>query len=68
MCIRDRGNITATNAWWPLFNKAYEVYREPRYAWVLGRINRGQPSTAAGPVPAWCEANPGLFNLSLIHI
>lgn len=53
------GNLRGAGAWWRLFNKAYEVYREPRYAWALRHINRGQVATAEGPVPVWLEDSFG---------
>ena len=45
--------------WWRLFNKAYDVYGEPRYAWALARINNGVPATADGPVPVWFSQGHG---------
>ena len=53
------GNLRGTWVWWPLFNKAFEKYGEPRYAWALQQINRGQPATADGPVPVWFEGDHG---------
>ncbi|MCE9589131.1 MAG: heparinase II/III family protein [Planctomycetes bacterium] len=47
------GNLRGTFAWWRIFNKAFEVYGEPRYAWTLNHINGGKPATADGPVPVW---------------
>jgi hypothetical protein len=53
------GNLRGAGAWCLLFNKAHEVYREPRYAWALRHINRGEVATAQGPVPVWFEASLG---------
>lgn len=47
------GNLRGTWVWWRLFNKAYEVFGEPRYAWALKHINGGKPATADGPIPVW---------------
>lgn len=47
------GNLRATHCWWPLFNKLYAVYGEPRYAWALQHSNGGTPATVTGPVPPW---------------
>jgi len=52
------GNLRGAWVWWRLFNKAYEVYGDPRYAWVLKHINRGVTATA-GEVPVWFEGGHG---------
>ena len=53
------GNLRGAWVWWRLFNKAYEVYGEPRYAWALVRINNGVPATTDGPVPVWFSESHG---------
>jgi len=52
------GNLRGAWVWWRMFNKAYEVYGDPRYAWVLRQINHGKPVTA-GEVPVWFEGGHG---------
>lgn len=47
------GNLRGAGAWSNVLGKAFEVYREPRYAWALRHINRGVVASAGGPVPAW---------------
>jgi hypothetical protein len=47
------GNLRGAGAWSNVLGKAFEVYREPRYAWALRQINRGVVASAGGPVPAW---------------
>jgi hypothetical protein len=47
------GNIRGTYAWSALFNKAYDVYGDPKYAWVLQRVREAYPETAEAPRPAW---------------
>lgn len=61
------GNLAGARAWWPLFNKAFEVYREPRYAWVLRHINNGRTATADGPVPVWFDDGRGIYNFVRIE-
>lgn len=47
------GNLRGAQPWWPVFNKAFEVYGEPRYAWALRQINDGKIATAGGAMPKW---------------
>lgn len=53
------GNLRGAWVWWRLYNKAYEVFGESRYAWVLRHINGGKRATADGPVPVWFQGNSG---------
>jgi len=53
------GNLRGAGAWCLLFNKAHEVYCEPRYAWALRHINRGEVATAQGSIPVWFEGDFG---------
>ena len=53
------GNLRGTGAWWRIFNKAWEVYGDARYAWVLRQLNGGVCASAAGPVPAWFADGQG---------
>jgi hypothetical protein len=47
------GNISGVTAWSaPIFPKAYEVYKDPRYAWVIERINERYPPDKNN-VPGW---------------
>lgn len=59
--LHDSGlrNLRDSGTWWLLFNKAWEVYGDPRYAWALKHINRGSPARADGPVPVWFEGHLG---------
>lgn len=53
------GNIRGTHAWWSFFNKAYEVYGDPKYAWLLQRMRAASPETAEAPLPAWFRNGRG---------
>lgn len=49
-------NIQYTGVWRPVFNKAYEVYGDPRYSWLVNRIDRvysRDPAAGASALPAW---------------
>ncbi len=56
------GNLRGSWAWWPIFNKAYDTYRFPRYAWALQHSNNGQPATENGPIPAWFTSGQADIN------
>jgi hypothetical protein len=32
------GNIRGSWVWWPLFQKAWQVYKDPKYAWLLTKM------------------------------
>jgi hypothetical protein len=56
------GNVVGANGWWPIFNKAYEVYGDPRYAWMVNRIDRrfSREAGAGGVrVPEWFQSRQG---------
>ncbi len=53
------GNLRGTQAWWPVFNKAFDVFGEPRYAWALQHINDGRIAAADGPIPTWFAERRG---------
>jgi len=53
------GSIGGANAWWPLFPKGYEVYRDPKYAWLLDRMQKADPGTPPSPVPPWLRGDRG---------
>jgi hypothetical protein len=53
------GNLTGTGAWWPIFQKAWDVYKDPRYAWVVTRTNGNRPVDGDG-VPSWYHAGASL--------
>lgn len=50
-------NLNEISRWWPIFNTAWDIYREPRYAWALQQINGGVAARADGPVPSWLLNN-----------
>ncbi len=50
-------HLQGTSCWWPIFNTAWDVYREPRYAWALKQTNGGVAARADGPVPPWLRNN-----------
>lgn len=56
------GNIRGAWVWWAMINKAWETYREPRYAWLLYRMNRLYPSPAGDPRPVWFRAAQNEFD------
>lgn len=53
------GNLRGTGAWWPIFQKAWAVYREPRYAWVVTQTSGNKPVDGDG-VPSWYFAGANL--------
>ena len=53
------GNIRGVGAWWPLFPKAWEVYRDPKYTWLLNRIRHDYPAKPASPLPPWFREGRG---------
>ena len=54
-------NLQGTSCWWPIFNTAWDVYGEPRYAWALRQINGGTAARADGALPPWLDNhNAGL--------
>ncbi len=52
------GNLRGSWAWWLIFNKAFDTYAHPRYAWALTHSNHNTPITTDGPVPAWFQSGP----------
>lgn len=53
------GNIRGAYAWLSLFNKAFEVYGDPKYAWLLNRMRAACPETADNPQPVWFRNSRG---------
>lgn len=53
------GNLAGTWVWCPLFAKGFEVYQDPRYAWVLQQTLRAYPQPAGSPLPAWLTGDAG---------
>ncbi|MCE9589312.1 MAG: heparinase II/III family protein [Planctomycetes bacterium] len=56
------GNFLGAGAWGPILNKAYEVYGDPRYAWLLNRIDQtfGRTRSSDGAmVPVWFIGGQG---------
>lgn len=53
------GNIRGTHAWASLFNKAYEVYGDPKYAWLLTRMRKAFPESETNPLPIWFHNGRG---------
>ena len=56
------GNIRGAWVWWAMINKAWETYREPRYAWLLNRMHRLYPAPAGDPRPVWLRAAQNEFD------
>lgn len=59
--LHDSGMRNLRNAWywWRTFNKIWEVYGDPRYAWALKLINGGSAARSDGPIPVWFEGKHG---------
>ena len=53
------GNIRGVNMWRTIFNKAWEVYRDERFAWVLNRVAEYQ-SKPGDVIPPWFRIGPGV--------
>lgn len=49
------GNIRGVGGGWPLIPKAHEVYGDPKYAWLMNRINLAYPA-ANSSLPYWLRA------------
>lgn len=45
--------LWTTGCWWPLFAKAWEVYGESRYAWVVKHSHDGSVVRSQSEVPSW---------------
>jgi hypothetical protein len=56
------GNIHGAWVWWPLFKKAFEVYRDPKYAWLLNRMETHYPDNSPDPRPRWLALSRSLFD------
>lgn len=57
------GNLLGTHCWWSFFNKAYEVWGDPKYAWLLQRMRAVSPETPESPLPAWFRNGRGDIEL-----
>ena len=57
--LHDSGekNLSETSCWWAIFNTAWEVYGEARYAWALKQINGGKAARADQPPPPWLSGH-----------
>ncbi len=54
------GNLRGVGCWWPLMPKAFEVYGDPKYAWLLNRIIREYPD-ARSSLPPWLRGSDAEF-------
>lgn len=57
--LHDSGqrNVNTTSCWAPLFNTAWDVYGEMRYAWALIQTNGGVAATARDASPPWLSGH-----------
>ena len=60
--LHDSGlaNLRAVHIWGPIYELAYQAYGDPKYAWLLNRIEREHPDREHTGLPMSLHASAGV--------